>query len=161
MSVIDRAVTDSAVAALPADGNAVDLQYVEQSYADLHVAMAASRTVSTEGSRHEVRALAREALAQQTTQLAAITACLRAWERPVALGPHPDATVLRGLEGTALDEGFTAQLTAHAHASKEAARTEVEGGVCRRVRDIAQSSIRTQSLVLAAVTRLARATPSQ
>lgn len=161
MPVMHRAVTDRTVDNLHAGANDVDVHYVEQAYAALHVTMAASRTASTQGSCHEVRALAREALAQQTTELVALTACLREWDRRPMLGPHPDAAALRGLEGTPFDQAFVAQLAAHALASKAAARTEVEGGVHRRARDIAQSSIRTHGLQQAAITRLARATASR
>lgn len=160
MSVMDQALTHQPAVVPPAGANAVDVQYVQQAYAALHVALAASRAASTEGSCHAVRALAREATAQQTTELVAVTACMREWGMPAPLGPYPDATTLRELEGTAFDRAFTDQLAAHAQASKAAARAQVDGGESKRVRDIARRSVQTQGLVLAAVARHARSQAS-
>lgn len=61
------------------NGNAADVHYLEEARDALGPIMAASRGIATSGRSHHVRGLARLALAEQTDQLAAITAALSTW----------------------------------------------------------------------------------
>ena len=127
------------------DGNGVDLHYLEHARAALGPAIAASHSASTEAGDDDIRTLAREAHAQQTSQLMAISACLTRWGRPELAGPDPAAAEgLLGLPGPAFDRAFALQLTSYVHASMSAARNEMVGGASPGARGIAQESIRAQ-----------------
>src|SRR5690606_19043139 len=65
---------------------------------------------------------------------------------------------LSGLDGAALEVAFTAQLSAHAHASMTVARAEMVAGAHPGARGIAQESIRAQCRSL---TALAAVVPAQ
>jgi uncharacterized protein (DUF305 family) len=152
MTVLNPAPRDDASTARRPDGNDVDLHYLEEARAALRPVMAISHAVSGRATGHDLRALARDALSAQTRQLAAISACLLAWDRPKTAGPRPAATeALPGLHGPTLDRVFADQLTAHAHASITAARAEMVAGASRSARAIAEDAIGAQYRQLAAL----------
>ncbi len=154
MTALEPTPTDHAHIAPRRDGNGVDLHYLEHALAALGPAMAASRAATARGHDEDVRSLARQALSLQTSQLAAISAGLLRWDRPEAAARAPgpnEAERWTGLHGAALDRAFQVQLTAHAHASISAARTEMVGGASPRARAIAEDSIRAQCQQLAAL----------
>lgn len=133
-------------------GNDADARYLEESSAALLSIMAACDAAAGRSTSDDVRALARDALADQTHQLSAISDCLLAWGRPEATRPRTtDAEALVGLHGRALDQVFVDRLTAHAHASITRARAEMVAGVSRTARPIAEHAIHTHDRQLAAL----------
>lgn len=137
------------------DGNDADLLYLEQAHAALGPVVAACSTALAHGGSSGVRALARSTWVEQTHHLAAISACLGVWRAPGG----EDAWVapvdaLAGLHGADLDRAFTAQLTAHAHASIASARTEMVAGASRAARQVAEHVIHSEDRRLAALERL-------
>lgn len=146
----------SVPAPAPHDGNRADLLYLEQARAALWQVMAAGHAFSGRSAGSDVGELAREAMAVQSSQLAAISACLLAWERSDdATVPRP--TVAEGppeLHSVALDREFADRLGAHALASLAAASAEMVGGASAEVRAIAQESITAQWRQLAALDSL-------
>lgn len=134
------------------DGNDVDVHYLEHTHAALGPIMAASNAAAVQGTDHHVRALARLAYAEQTDQLATISACLLAWGRPTAVEPHaPLAEAATRVQGPTRDHVFADQLTAHAHASLASARLELVAGVSHTARPIAEAAIHKQDRRLAAL----------
>lgn len=156
MRVTDPAPTEHAGTTRRGDGNGIDLHYLELALAALGPAMATSHAATVRATGDDVRTLAREALSQQTRQLAAVSACLHGRDDREAAGPEggPHAG-LPGLHGPALDRAFVVQLTDHAHISMTAARAEMVGGASARARKIAEDSIRMQCRHLAALEQLA------
>ena len=137
------------------DGNAADVQYLEEARAALGPIMAASRDIATSGRSHHVRALARLALAEQADQLAAITAALTAWGQldiRSTSTPFPDAK--REQDVTDQDLDFADHLTAHAHASLASARAEMIAGASPTARSIAEQAIHAHDRRLAAISLL-------
>jgi hypothetical protein len=157
MTVRNHEPVDHAAAILRPDGNDVDVHYLEEARGALALVIAIIHAVSSRPAGHNVRALARDALSVQTRRLAAISACLLAWDRPEAPGrgqdsePDPGATELPGFDGPTLDQVFANQLTAHAHASISAARAEMVAGASRGARSIARDAIRAEYRQLAAL----------
>ena len=137
------------------NSNAADVHYLEEARDALGPIMAASRGTATSGRSHHVRGLARLALAEQTDQLAAITAALSVWGRLDALGPPtplPDA--VPEVASTDQDQVFADHLTAHAHASLMSARVEMIAGANPAARSIAEQAIHAHDRRLAALTLL-------
>ena len=146
----------------PAPHNDADLHYLEQARAALQRVIPLSDAASGRAAGQDVRALARDALGAQSGRLAAISACLLAWDRPEAADPQAvEAESLPGIHGTALDRAYADRLTAHVHASMAAARAEMVAGVSGDARAIAEGALRAQSHQLAALDVLPwRSTPS-
>ncbi|HET8986394.1 MAG TPA: hypothetical protein VFN03_11605 [Trueperaceae bacterium] len=134
------------------DGNAADVHYLEEARAALGPIMAASSDIATSGRSHHVRALARLALAEQTDQLAAITAALTAWgqldNRSTSI-PLPDAKP--DLHSRDHDRTFADHLKAHAHVSLASARAEMIAGASPTARSIAEQAIHAHDRRLAAI----------
>lgn len=143
------------------DDKGADLDYLEQAHAALRPAMAASRAASLRADRADVRSLAYDALLVQTTQLAALTACLELWGRPDSVPTAETPEGLLGLEGAVLETAYAVQLTAHAHASMVVARAQMVAGGDGRARGIAEESIRAQYRHLAGLDRLLPGVPRQ
>jgi uncharacterized protein (DUF305 family) len=137
------------------NGNAADVHYLKEARDALGPIMAASRGIATSGRSHHVRGLARLALAEQTDQLAAITAALTGWGRldvPGASTPLPGA--LPEVASTDQDQAFADHLAAHAHASLTSARAEMIAGANPAARSIAEQAIHAHDRRLAALTLL-------
>ena len=134
------------------DGNDADVRYLEEASAALLQIMAVCDAAAGRSARHEVRVMARHALAAQTHQLSDISDCLLAWGRPEATRPRTtDADALVGLQGRELDHVFAARLTAYAHASITSARVEMMVGASETARPIAERAIHEQDRQLAAL----------
>lgn len=155
MTVADPAPAHDLQTPTRPDGNATDVRYLEEASAALLPIMAACDAAAERSAQHDVRVLARRALAVQTDQLSAISDCLLAWGRQDATRPRTtDAEALVGLHGRALDRVFVARLTEHALASITSARVEMVHGASRTARPIAERAIHAQDRQLAELDRL-------
>jgi hypothetical protein len=151
MTVSKTPATDDAATTFRSDGNEVDFHYLEEARAALPRVIAIIRAASSRGAAHDVRGLAHEALPVQTRRLAAISDYLLAADRPETPCPRPSSSDgASALDGPTL-EVFADALTAHAHASIAAARTEMIAGASRDARAIAEDAIRAEYRQLAAL----------
>jgi uncharacterized protein (DUF305 family) len=149
MTVLNPAPRDIASTGRRSGGNKVDLRYLEDARDALTSVMAITQAVSDRSADH---ILARDALTVQTRQLAAISACLRAWDQLETPGTrHVASEPLPAPHGPTPDRVYADQLTAHAHASIAAARAEMVAGASPGARAIAQDAIRAQYRQLAAL----------
>ena len=138
-----------------ADGNAVDIHYLEEAGAALLPMMAATDAAASRGTTNDVRVLAHEALTVQTEQLEAISSCLLDWGRPGGVRPATTRSDgLADLHGHELDQAFADRLRTHARASIVASRTEMVDGASRRTRPIALDDISAQHHQLTALDRV-------
>ena len=137
------------------DGNAADQHYLEEAAGALGPIMAACEAGAARSPRPAVRILVREAKGVHAAQLSAIAEILHAQGRPgpsyVRAGEVAD---LARLAGAALDRALVERLTAHAHASIAAARTELVVGVSPSVRRLAERAIHADDRLIAALERI-------
>lgn len=141
------------------DGNAADQHYLEQAAAALGPIMAACEAGAVRSPRPDVRVLVREARGVHAAQLSAVADILHAQGRPgpsyVRAGEVAD---LARLAGASLDRALVERLTAHAHASIAAARTELVVGASPSVRRLAERAIHAEDRLLAALERVSSET---
>jgi hypothetical protein len=137
------------------DGNAADQRYLEEAAGALGPIMAACEAGAVRSPRPDVRILVREARGVHAAPLSAIAEILHAQGRPgpsyVRTGEVAD---LARLAGAALDRALVERLTAHAHASIAAARTELVVGVSPSVRRLAERAIHAEDRLIAALARI-------
>lgn len=150
--IVSIPTPDSPATTLHPRGNGVDLHYLQEARTSQREVIAFLQAASRRATRPAVRGLVRDALSEHTSRLEAISASLLPWNRPQKLGPSPAAPDrLPELPVLTLDRAVTERLTAHAHATIHAARSEMVAGSSERVRAIAQEAIRAGYRLLAAL----------
>ncbi|MDN4163502.1 hypothetical protein [Nocardioides abyssi] len=139
--------------------NDADHRYLQDARAALRRAIPLTDSVLRGPADPETRALASDALGEQTAQLAAIVSWLD--EHPLPGTPGPAALGGGSESGSGSGSGtdaragtaltFTDRLAAESRAAIDAARAEMVSGLSRRARAIAEESVRFHCRRIAAL----------